>query len=90
MKEPMPSLATSLGPSTSQLILACWASACAASPKCWGVAWLAGRLAHSLANSTPATMATARSKVEASSGALRAPMVAFCKVRACGLDLVAV
>ena len=58
MKEPIPNLATSLGPKTSQLIAADLARAWAALPSMLGVAWLAGRLAHSLANSMPRIMAT--------------------------------
>ena len=59
MKAPMPSLATSLGPSTSHLKARPEAMVLAVSARCVGVAWLAGRLAHSLANSTPATKAWA-------------------------------
>ena len=59
MNAPMPSLATSLGPNTSHLKLRPEAMALAAWAKSVGVAWLAGRLAHSLANSTPATRAWA-------------------------------
>ena len=60
MKAPMPSLATSLGPSTSTLMwLLCFSSFSAAWANSVGVAWLPGRLAHSLASSMPLTSAQA-------------------------------
>ena len=58
INEPMPSLATSLGPKTSQATTGCaLASDLAASPNIVGVAKLAGRFANSLAKSCPATNA---------------------------------
>ena len=49
----MPSFSTSLGPSTWHLMRDFLANPCAARANIVGVAWLAGRLPHSLASATP-------------------------------------
>ncbi len=72
----MPSLATSLGPSTSQPMRGSLASACAASASIVGVAWLAGRLAHSRANSTPRAVPSACWKSPRTASASGTPRVA--------------
>src|SRR2546427_7526415 len=59
MKAPMPSLATSAGPWILQLMPGSLARARAASASKVGVAWLAGRLAHSRARVMPSAWATA-------------------------------
>ncbi len=58
-KEPIPSFSTSLGPSTWHLIRDFLAKLCAARANIDGVAWLAGRLPHSLASATPWAKAVA-------------------------------
>ena len=98
MNEPMPSLATSLGPKTSQdilgavleLFLKLLAKPCAAFPNCVGVLWLAGRLAHSFANSTPAMQAWACLNSAAISLPPLTATTTWRSKRGSGLDLVLV
>ena len=73
----MPSLATSLGPSTWQSMpgrLASWRAAPASKV---GVAWLAGRLAHSRARATPWAVPSARSKSARAAATLGTPIRAL-------------
>ena len=72
----MPSLATSLGPSTWQAMPGRLASWRAAPASCVGVAWLAGRLAHSRASKTPWAVPSARSKSARTAATLGTPSVA--------------
>ena len=92
MNEPMPNFATSLGPSTSQLIFGKRDKERAACASKVGVAWLAGRLAHSLAISMPATVATACSKAGFNSALSGTSTVTLPRLKASaeGLDLVVV
>ena len=91
MNAPMPSLATSLGPNTSHLKARPEAMLLAVSAKCVGVAWLAGRLAHSLANSTPATRAWAWATAWRSSALSCVALTSTClSMRALGLLKVVV
>ena len=75
----MPSLATSFGPSTSQLMRGNLASPRATSPRCAGVAWLAGRLAHSRASVTPSAMLVAWRKAVRTASASGTPICAACR-----------
>ncbi|MCY1507514.1 hypothetical protein D9M68_417910 [compost metagenome] len=89
---PMPSFSTSFGPSTSHLMRGSFASPLAASASSVGVAWLAGRLPHSLASSMPATVARASSKALVTAGlaASATPSVRWRMLRGSAFDLVVV
>ena len=91
-KEPMPSLATSLGPSTSHLqSVGSLASFFAPHPpRRVGVQWLAGRLPSSRANSTPAAVAPAcvEGAPRARRGVGHARRHCAARSRPSGLDLV--
>ncbi|MCY1372755.1 hypothetical protein D9M69_599870 [compost metagenome] len=86
----MPSASTCLGPSTSVFMPGLRPSLRAASPSMVGVAWLAGRFAHSLANSTPTTWALPTSKPRCTSPAFATPTTTCLTVRALALGLVVV
>ena len=90
MKAPMPKASTSAGPRISALrcdFLASWRAASASSV---GVAWLAGRFAHSLASSMPRTVAQPSSKPERTAPASVTPRSTRRIARGCGRLLVAV
>lgn len=86
----MPSLATSAGPCTLHWMPGCLASALAAWPTSVGVAWLAGRLAHSRAYSVPATSAVAVANSARAAAASATPTATRASARGSALLLVAV
>ena len=89
MNEPMPNLATSFGPKTAQEILGVLANTWAALPNRVGVAWLAGRLAHSLANSMPWTIAADVVKASFKAAlAAATPKTTWVNFRVLGLEWV--
>ena len=90
MNAPMPSLATCRGPNTSHLMRGSFANAEAARASKTGVAWLAGRLPHSLASSTPCTAATACSNADCTEAVSATPSTTLPMARGSGLDLVLV
>ena len=90
MKAPMPRRATSAGPCTLHWMRGSLARVLAASASRLGVAWLAGRLPHSRANSTPATKATPLSNPSRALAASGTPTTQRLRLRASTLVLVVV
>ena len=88
MKEPMPKAATSFGPKISTLIPGNFPNSLAAPASKVGVAWLEGRLAHSLANASPLTSATPSSKAGLATAAWGTASVTFSTPAGGDLDLV--
>src|SRR6218665_919534 len=84
---PMPRRLTWAGPWTLHWIWGSRPSVLAASANKLGVAWLAGRLLHSRANSTPATRATPQSNPGRAPAASDTPSTPRPRPRASALDL---
>src|SRR3989344_1395107 len=89
-KAPMHNRATSAGPLTLHWMRGSLLRVLAASASRVGVAWLAGRLPHSRANSTPATSPPPASKPPRTPGAVGTPTTQRLRLRASTLVLVVV